>query len=256
MNPLITSAVVKFMDQLGYKIIPKWRVKNFEIATHTRKLINLFGINCVLDVGANLGQYGEFLRTEVGYTGQILSFEPVKRVFNQLKLNSRKDPLWYVYPFAFGSENGNININITKSDRLNSFLHPKESGLLLENYNIDDSNSIIGSESVEVKTIDSFFEEENSIIDLKNSHIFLKLDTQGYDTYVINGGKNTLSKIYAIQSEISCIPIYQGMEDYIKSLEKLRILGFDVTGMFPVSRDQWNRVVEFDFLGINRNKII
>ena len=46
------------------------------------------------------------------------------------------------------------------------------------------------------------------------------------------------------------------MTDYLQSIETLKNIGFDVTGMFPVNRDKWLRVVEFYFIAINRNKII
>jgi FkbM family methyltransferase len=42
------------------------------------------GINLVLDVGANVGQFGLSLRNR-GYAGQIMSFEPVSDAFNELK---------------------------------------------------------------------------------------------------------------------------------------------------------------------------
>lgn len=256
MNKTLTRIVTNIMDKIGYKIIPKWRWNNYELATHTRDIFELLKINCVLDVGANKGQYGNFLRTHVGYSGQIFSFEPVKKIYDKLLLSSKLDPLWEVFPFAFGSKNGSFPINITKHHTLNSFLTPEITGLTFnKQFHLDDFNSVVHSETVKMKKIDSFFEED-LLIDLKKSRIFMKLDTQGYDNFVIEGAKNSISEICAIQSEISCIHIYQGMEEYFQSIENFKNYGFDVTGMFPVNRDQWFRVVEFDFLAINRNKVV
>ena len=40
-------------------------------------------VDCVLDVGANVGQFGDMLRT-IGYMGTIVSFEPVDATFRTL----------------------------------------------------------------------------------------------------------------------------------------------------------------------------
>lgn len=43
-------------------------------------------IDCVFDVGANCGQYGQNLR-EIGYRGTILSFEPGLLAFRDLEFD-------------------------------------------------------------------------------------------------------------------------------------------------------------------------
>lgn len=253
----ILAEVFSFLaDKLGLKVIPQWRWNHYELANHTKDLFDLIKIDCVLDVGANKGQYANFLRTHVGYKGLILSFEPVSDMYKQLNENSINDHLWKAFPFAFGASNGICTINITKGHTLNSFLKPKKSGLTFGGeYSVDDYNEAIRSEDVEVKTIDSFLEETDLGFDLKKAKIFLKIDAQGFESYVLDGAKKSLPMIHALQSEVSCLPIYQDMVEYLTAIQNLKNLGFDVTGMIPVNRDQWLRVVEFDFIAINREKI-
>lgn len=256
MSRILSKVLNNIADKLGLKVIPQWRWNHYGLATHTKDLFDLIKIDCVFDVGANKGQYANFLRTHVGYEGLILSFEPVPDLYRQLNESSKKDPLWKAFPFAFGSSNGICRINITKGHTLNSFLKPKKSGLTFgDKFKVDDYNEIVRSEDVEVKTIDIFLEEMDLSFDLKKAKIFLKIDTQGFESYVLDGAKKSLSMIYALQSEVSCLPIYQDMVEYLTAIQNLKSLGFDVTEMIPVNRDQWLRVVEFDFIAINREKI-
>lgn len=48
------------------------------------KILNHFNIQAVLDVGANVGSYGKELR-EIGYTGDIFSFEPTSEAYHFLE---------------------------------------------------------------------------------------------------------------------------------------------------------------------------
>ncbi|MEK9970361.1 MAG: FkbM family methyltransferase, partial [Ferrovibrio sp.] len=47
---------------LGYDIIPLRDVKDRDFAIHLGQLFRFLQIDCVFDVGANTGQYHDFLR--------------------------------------------------------------------------------------------------------------------------------------------------------------------------------------------------
>src|SRR4026209_949390 len=68
----------------GYEIIPSWRCDSRGLPTHRPDLFERLAIDCVIDVGANRGQYGRLLRTEVGYRGYIASFEPQSTALKEL----------------------------------------------------------------------------------------------------------------------------------------------------------------------------
>src|SRR3954466_12945604 len=69
------------------------------VGGHLEDLLGELGVTLVLDVGANVGEYGVLLR-RLGYAGRIVSFEPVAA--NVEGLRSRVDALWAVEHVALG----------------------------------------------------------------------------------------------------------------------------------------------------------
>ena len=93
---MLAGLVMHIARAAGYELIPRWRLGNLALATHLQALFALLNVDCVLDVGANRGQYGTFLRREVGYTGRIASFEPQPACLRDLHAKASRDPLWEV----------------------------------------------------------------------------------------------------------------------------------------------------------------
>src|ERR1700722_11845291 len=59
------------------------------------KLFSLLGIDLLVDVGANVGQFATLCRAH-GYRGSILSFEPSSAAHRELLKTAAVDPLWAV----------------------------------------------------------------------------------------------------------------------------------------------------------------
>ena len=110
----IISNIFMFFEFIGLKVVSKWRWEKHELEYNLKNLFKLLEIDCVIDVGANKGQFGKFLRNNIGYKGDIISFEPVLETFYTLSDQSKADPFWRVYRFALGERMGNKEINITK----------------------------------------------------------------------------------------------------------------------------------------------
>jgi FkbM family methyltransferase len=76
--------------------------------------------------------------------------------------------------------------------------------------------------------------------------LFLKIDTQGSEREVIAGAGEYLTQFRGIQVEASVKPIYEGMTSYLETLSLLGAHGFELTGIFPVARDEDLRIIELD----------
>jgi FkbM family methyltransferase len=206
------------------------------------RLDNLFsalGINLVLDVGAHQGEYTSFLRQN-GYSGRIISFEPIASNYEVLQRRASGDELWETLSVALGSEDGEGEINVTNSTVFSSFHQPNAYALR----EFGDHADIDHVERVAVRRLDSLLRE----LARPGDQTFLKMDTQGWDLEVLRGASGVLGYIKALQSEVSMQPIYGRMPNLEESLDRFRELGFSVAGLFPVTYDTSERVVEFDCL--------
>ena len=109
----------------GYEII-KYS-KHPSSKSHVINLINHYNIDLVLDVGANVGQFGTTLRKE-GYKGEIHSFEPASTSYKLLKDASQKDNKWFIHQLAMAEEEEKLELNISESSDLSSFFQANDFG--------------------------------------------------------------------------------------------------------------------------------
>ena len=124
MLKIVKDSVLRVSRSFGYDIVPLREMKERDFALHLRELLAHLDIDCVLDVGANAGQYHDFLRDRVQYDGPIISFEPVSHHIDALRERSRGDRDWHIEGYALGSSDGSMPINVMVSDQFSSFLEP------------------------------------------------------------------------------------------------------------------------------------
>ncbi len=67
--------------------------------------------------------------------------------------------------------------------------------------------------------------------------IFLKMDTQGYEEQVLNGAAGILSRVVAIQMEISLVPLYQGAPTLVHIVTAMGELGYHLFQVIPGFRN-------------------
>lgn len=214
-----------------------------------KTLLDRYQINVVIDVGANEGQFASELR-RIGYQGKIISFEPIASVFEKLTTVATLDRDWDVYNLALGQENSQKTIYIAGDSAFSSLLKSND---WCEQEFGDES---VGKreETVIVRRLDELLHE--TIKNLDQARIYLKMDTQGYDLEVFMGLGAMAKQVLALQSEMSVVPIYQGMPHLTESISFFEQAGFGIAGMYPVSTEKSAlRVVEFDCLMVRNTQI-
>jgi FkbM family methyltransferase len=195
-------------------------------------------VDVVVDVGANAGQFGQKLRG-FGYKGAIVSFEPGSAAFADLQKVALADGKWSAFNFAIGAEAGELKINLSINSKLNSALSIRD--------NAQDFSSAIltvGAEVVPVKTLDDFAAEYGG------GNILIKIDTQGFERQVIEGGKKTVARSKGVLMELPIISLYKDSWRLSDGIEYMDEIGFVPTQIDSVNYHPMDRqaLVEIDCL--------
>jgi FkbM family methyltransferase len=199
-------------------------------------------VDLLLDVGANEGQFHDFVRKQLGFNGPIVSFEPNPDLGAELSRRREKDANWYVHQYALGAAPGRMVFNVYKDSRLSSFLDANASAPVRFARKFDHKRPV----EVPVKTLDDFFEAHPQFHSVTT---FLKLDTQGFDLEVLKGLQRFNSQVKFLQTEISVLPLYERMSHYTEAIRFTEELGFRLVSLVPVVRDDsTGHVIEFDAL--------
>jgi len=206
---------------------------------HLRRLMTFLSIDLVLDVGAHHGEFGQELRRDVRYDGDMISFEPAATSAEALRQVAGKDDRWTVEQVALGDRTGSAELHTYPLSQLNSLRTPTAFGR--ETWRMHGST---------VEAVTTARLDELSIELQSRTGILLKVDTQGHDLAVLAGAEKTLAHVQALQIEVPVIPLYEGTPLLEETLGVVKGMGFALSGLFPVAHDPELRVVEFDLVAV------
>ena len=207
---------------------------------HLAMIFERYGVDCVLDVGANRGQFGRELRM-AGYRGRLVSFEPVEQLSRELRERVAGDAAWSVQCVALGRETGTAEINVTRHDVFSSLRAP----IAYAAERFGEGAEVARHERVAVRRLEDVLDELCG--GGSPPRCFLKMDTQGYDLEVFDGLGRWAEHVVGLQSEVASITLYTGMPRMTEAIAHYEAAGFELTGLFPLSRDEaTGRIIEFD----------
>ena len=237
------QSIRKILNATGFDIV-KIKNQHGSFEQHLKQIFLYKNIECVIDVGANSGQYGKFLRS-LGFNGWIVSFEPVKLVYDKLVEAAKGDDKWLCYHLALGDKNETKVLNVYSSTVFSSFLEANEYSKKIWN-----SLENVTHQEVSVARLDDIFPEIYEKTACNN--YYLKLDTQGYDLNVFHGGLASLTKVNALQTELSLIHVYKNMISPYEILNEFHAHDYFISGMYPINRDKSLAVIEYDCVLVKR----
>ncbi len=225
--------------QFGVDMVQSTQMERLPQARYLRRLFTEFGVTGVIDVGANEGQYHDFIRREVGFSGPMVSIEPIPALAAAMRARSHSDPAWRVEEMAMGAAAGTLSFNVTAGSQFSSFLAP-----------IASTEEMFFGQNVVAEAIPVTVERLSTVIAkhdaLLGPRVYLKLDTQGFDLEALKGLDASTGRVVALQSETSVRPIYDDMPSYVDSIAFIQSMGYTLSQIFPNNEGHFPLLIEFD----------
>lgn len=228
------------MNRVGYDFatIPEINPDGMRLM----RLLKRLGINCVLDVGANTGQTGRYLR-RIGYKGTLISFEPVTSAHAFLVSQANGDPNWIVAPrCAIGAKSGTLEMNVSSSSESSSVL-PVKSDFL----EVAPSARPVEREHVDVKALD-----HAALEFVKGHKTYLKIDTQGYEGEVLAGAPEVLRLCPCVELEVSFEELYSGQLLFREIWRMMDDRGFDLWDLELGLRGMADKLLQADAIFVQK----
>ena len=163
-----------------------------------RALIKNSCVDTVIDVGANLGQYGKMIRSQ-GFHGRIISFEPIPQVLDELRAVAASDGNWEVVPKAVTNAIGPVRFQVSENLVSSSLLN-----IANEHIEAAPSSRTVGEIEVETIRLDQILST------MKSSKVMVKIDVQGAERSVLSSADDLLSSITLLELEMSLFELYRG----------------------------------------------
>ncbi len=124
---------------------------------------------CLIDAGANIGGWTFFVAKK-GF--EVYAFEPMPKAYNILKERAKKFPNVHPFPYAIGDKDAVGRLGYTAFG---------VTGTMDEEINLPGGRTI----DITVRKLDSMHLSKVGVI---------KIDTEGYETPILYGAKETITK--------------------------------------------------------------
>ena len=167
-----------------------------------------------MDAGANIGLFTLIAAKLVGEQGSVHAFEPVSQVYQRLQQNivlNRLTNVW-AHKIALSDETAQSQITIALNgyDAWNSMAQPT-------------AGEAFSTESIQAMQLDNFVEQQ-SLLD--SSIALIKIDVEGWESHVLQGGEQLFSssiaptllieftEVNCQAAQSSCRSLYRQLEAY------------------------------------------
>jgi FkbM family methyltransferase len=216
---------------------------------HLRRLFEHYQVDCVFDVGANYGQYADLLRRKTGFTGLIISFEPIPAAAAALREKAKGQSNWVIEEVALARTDGECTFNIMKSSQFSSLSAPRHDEVDM----FRGMNLVQEAVTVRTENLESAFRR------LQQKHgfrrPFLKLDTQGFDVEIVSSARETMRQFIGLQSELAIKKLYASSVDFRSAISLYEECGFQLSAFVPNNEGHFPQLIETDCIMVRDDLI-
>ena len=213
------------MQRLGFDVLPYDADRFPELRRPT--LLRERQINLVLDVGANDGSWAARVRRS-GYTGRLVSFEPMAAAYRELASRARLDEGWETSQVALGDTTGTATFHVAGNSSSSSLLPMTGRHIASA-----PESAYVATEEVKVRRLDDVASDRIR----PGDRVLLKIDVQGFELPVLRGAERTLEDVEVIETELSLVELYEGQELIGDVIGYLADHGFGVRFLEPIFSD-------------------
>lgn len=193
-------------------------------------------VDLVIDVGANAGQYALDLRRR-GYSGAIVSVEPLPEAFDSLSRALNADRDWHGVNAAAGAHKTRAAFNISADSVCSSLLEPSQTLL----------DAIPTAKTVRTIEVDVVRLDDLPLP--AHRTCLLKLDVQGFEEEALAGAVRLMETVEVLELELSLKPSYASGYTLQRALPRLTASGFAITSIGRgVSDTTTGQLIDMDVL--------
>jgi FkbM family methyltransferase len=158
------------------------------------ELCRQVGIRTIYDIGANVGTWSLLARSVLPES-VVHAFEPLPACCDAFHANVAGTPGITLHQIALGSADGSATMYLGEVTDTSSLLRP---GRRVQ-------EAVAGTCEMPVRRLDSYVSEQRM-----PPPDLIKLDVQGYELKVLEGGPGALSFAKALICEVSFVELYEG----------------------------------------------
>jgi FkbM family methyltransferase len=246
---VIRRSLKRLASRLGYRIqrggdgivVSSACLWGHEPWSDVQRVLGDSQVQTIFDIGANRGQTALELHALFG-SADIYAFEPDPHTFAELQQATARLSGIHNYCFGFGAHNGSAVLHLGEQSEGNSFLvlSQNRDPALCRGW-----AAACGVTTAQLRRLDDFCHEAGiEMID------FLKIDVQGFEAAVIEGGGDFFRKsnIRTVFLEVNLQPIYQSQSEFHDLYKSLSDRGFTLVDLYNKRRSPDGRLLWCDAL--------
>lgn len=213
MNEQIKDSIKRAVGSLGFEIRRRIEAPGRNVWMRT------LGIDTVVDIGANIGQFAAQARIDFP-SAHIYSFEPLPDCFRRLVRSRSGDDRFTAFEVALTDVSGAVQLRRSSSSASSSLLR-------MADLHRESFPATAGETVIEVKA--QRLDDVAGTLAL-GQHILLKMDVQGAEDRVIRGGADTIARADVVLTETSFLELYETQPLFHDIYRSLTALGFRYVG--------------------------